>query len=75
MSINDHQYQDTFRLFFWGYVEIQEYKNNKQPIAELNNEIILVISEIKPKLCRHVIENFDKKVDVCRVARGGLIPY
>jgi len=35
------------------------------PIPELK-EIIRVIGEIEPQLYQHVIENFDKRVDICR---------
>ena len=50
---------------------LQEY--NPQSIPELKDEIIRVIGEIEPKLCQSVIENFNKRVDVCGAARGGLL--
>jgi len=57
--------------FLWGYVKSQVYKNNPQSIPELKDEIIRVIGEIEPQLCQNVIENFNKRVDVCGAARGG----
>ena len=61
--------------FLWGYVKSQVYKNNPQSIPELKDEIIREIEpqigEIEPQLCQNVIENFNKRVDVCGAARGG----
>ena len=41
----------------------QVFKNNPQSISELKDEIFGVI--------KNVIENFNKRVDLCRAARGG----
>jgi hypothetical protein len=57
--------------FLWGYVKSQVYKNNPQSIPELKDKIIRVIGEIEPQLCQNVIENFNKRVDICGAARGG----
>lgn len=56
---------DTLRLIaLW-----KAYKNNPQ--SEIKDEIILVICEIKSKLCQNVIENFNRSVDIYRAAGGG----
>lgn len=31
----------------------------------MKNEIISVISEIEPQLCQSIMENFNKRVNVC----------
>lgn len=46
-------------------------KNNPQSISELKYEIIAVTRGIELYSCQNVIDNFNKRVDVCRVARGG----
>lgn len=38
------------------------HENNPQSISELKEEIISVISEIEPKLCQNVIENFNRRM-------------
>lgn len=58
-------------FFLWGYVKSQVYKNNPQSIPKLKDEIIRVIGDIEPQLCQRVIENFNKRVDICRSSRGG----
>lgn len=58
-------------FFLWGYVKSQVYKNNPHSINKLKDEIIRVIREIEPQLCQRVIENFNKRLDICGNARGG----
>lgn len=43
------------------------YKNNPQTIQELKTNIEDVIREIDPQLCRNVIENFVKRIEVCNI--------
>ncbi|KZC03798.1 hypothetical protein WN55_04255 [Dufourea novaeangliae] len=57
--------------FLWGYVKDQVYADNPQSIEALKTNIRRVIGEIEPQLCKNVIENFDKRIDVCKHGRGG----
>lgn len=49
------------------------HKNNTQLIHEVRHEMIYIIIEIKPQTCQIVIENLNKRMDVYRGARGGLL--
>lgn len=53
--------------FLWGYMKSQIDKKNPQSIIDLKNELICVIGEIESQLCQIVIENFNKRMDICGV--------
>ncbi|KZC03963.1 hypothetical protein WN55_01223, partial [Dufourea novaeangliae] len=57
--------------FLRGYVKDQVYANNPQSIEALKINIRSVIDEIGSQLCKNVIENFDKKIDLCKRGRSG----
>ena len=42
------------------------YVNNPKTIEQLKDEIRSVIEGIEPQLCKNVIENFDKRMTICR---------
>lgn len=52
----DHQVQVIWHRWtiFWGYVKRQISNENPQSIPELKDEIIHVISEIKPQLYQNI---------------------
>lgn len=58
-------------FFLWGYVKGKVYANNPATIQQLKENIRGVIAEIEPELCRKVMENFVKRVDICQRSRGG----
>lgn len=63
------QYTSRSHFTFFVLGESQSYKNNSKSIAELRDEIIRTISEIKPHLCGNVTYIFNKIVDICGLAR------
>ncbi|KZC04047.1 hypothetical protein WN55_03832, partial [Dufourea novaeangliae] len=56
--------------FLWGYVKDQVNADNPQSIEALKTNIRRVIGEIEQQLCKNVIENFDKRIDVCKRGRN-----
>ena len=48
------------------YVRDQVYLDNAQCIEAVKTTIRRVIGEIEPQLCKNVIENFDKGINVCK---------
>ncbi|EGI66419.1 hypothetical protein G5I_05054, partial [Acromyrmex echinatior] len=57
--------------FYWGYLKMKLDANHPQTIPELKEEIRRTINEISPQLCQNVIENFVKRMNVCKQSRGG----
>ena len=55
----------------WGFLKGKVYANDPQTIPELKEEIRRTINEISPQLCQNVIENFVKRMNVCKQSRGG----
>ncbi|EFN65780.1 hypothetical protein EAG_00075, partial [Camponotus floridanus] len=47
------------------------YANDPQTILELKEEIRRAINEISPQLFQNVIENFVKRMNVCKQSLGG----
>ncbi|KZC09143.1 hypothetical protein WN55_00743 [Dufourea novaeangliae] len=58
--------------FLWGYVKDQVYADDPQSIEAFKTNIRRVIGEIQSQLCKNIIENFDKRIDVCKRGRGHL---
>ncbi|EFN82647.1 hypothetical protein EAI_09010, partial [Harpegnathos saltator] len=58
-------------FFLWGFLKGKVYANDPQTIPELKEEIRRTINEISPQLCQNVIENFVKRMNVCKQDRGG----
>lgn len=58
-------------FFLWGYVKSLVYTNNPQTSDDLKVNITRVIREIQPNLLERVIENWVRRLDVCRRSRGG----
>ena len=58
-------------FFLWGFLKGKVYANDPQTIPELKEEIRRTINEISPQLCQNVIENFVKRMNVCKQSRGG----
>ncbi|KZC03964.1 hypothetical protein WN55_01224 [Dufourea novaeangliae] len=57
--------------FLRGYVKDQVYADNPQSIEALKINIRRVIGEIGSQLCKNVIENFDRRINVCKRGRNG----
>ncbi|CAK9810854.1 Transposable element Tc3 transposase [Anthophora plagiata] len=58
-------------FFLWGFLKGKVYANNPQTIPELKEVIGRTITEISPQMCHNVIENFNKRINVCQQGRGG----
>lgn len=58
-------------FFLWGYVKDKVYTDNPQTLEHLKDNIREVIATIQPAMCKKVIENYIKRIDVCQAALGG----
>lgn len=58
-------------FFLFGYLKSRVYANNPQTLQQLKDNIRRAIAEISPDMCRKVIENFQKRIQWCKKARGG----
>ena len=58
-------------FFLWGYVKGKVYANNPRTIQELKNNIQNVIHEMEPQLCKNAMQNFNKRMVLCQMSRGG----
>lgn len=58
-------------FFLWGYVKDRVNTDRPQTLDQLKNNIRQVIGEIQPSMCRKVVENYIKRVKVCKRALGG----
>lgn len=61
-------------FFLWGYVKEKVYANGPQTIQALKENIRAVIRQIEPQLCENVMQNFLKRMAICRRSRGGHLP-
>ena len=57
--------------FLLGHLKDKVYANNPATIDALKDNVRREIAAIGPNVCRTVISNFTKRVDICRRARGG----
>lgn len=60
--------------FLWGHLKDRVYVNKPQTTDALKDEIRRCIDEISEALLQNVVQNFVKRADVCRRARGGHLP-
>ena len=58
-------------FLLWGFFKGKVYANNPQTIPELKDAIGRTIKEISPQMFQNVIENFDKRINVCKHGRDG----
>ncbi|EFN79275.1 hypothetical protein EAI_06104, partial [Harpegnathos saltator] len=56
-------------FFLWGFLKGKVYANDPQTIPELKEEIRRTINEISPQLCQNVIEDFVKRMNLCKQGR------
>lgn len=58
-------------FFLWGYTKDKVYTNNPQTLEQLKDNIREVIAAVQPAMCKKVIENYVKRIEVCKAALGG----
>ncbi|XP_060528432.1 uncharacterized protein LOC132703290 [Cylas formicarius] len=57
--------------FFLGYLRSRVYRNKPNTIPELKREIRREIAGIEPQLYQKVIGNFNNRITLCHMSRGG----
>lgn len=57
-------------FFLWGYLKSKVYEGKPETIQELKAAIIATINTVEEQLCQRVIENVDKRNEVCLRSRG-----
>ena len=57
-------------FFLWSYLKSQVYVNKPTTTRALKEEIQRCINEIQPHLCKMVMENFDKRVRMCKAVEA-----
>lgn len=60
--------------FLWGFVKDKVYANNPGTICELKANIRAVISEIGPKICENVMDNYGARMRSCINNQGAHMP-
>ena len=62
-------------FYLWGYLKDNVYRNNPQIIQELKQAITFQIRQIPREECARVIENFARRLEVCRQRGGGHLEH
>lgn len=57
--------------FLWGYVKSKVYANHPATLEELEDNIRETIAAIPADMLERVIENWTKRIAVCKAGRGG----
>ncbi|GFT13991.1 integrase catalytic domain-containing protein [Trichonephila clavipes] len=60
--------------FLWGYVNSLVYADKPQTPDQLEDNIRLVIADIRPQMSEKVIENWTSRLDYIRASRGSPMP-
>ncbi|GFW60018.1 uncharacterized protein TNCV_4864731 [Trichonephila clavipes] len=60
--------------FLWGYVKSLVYADKPQTLDHLEDNIGLVIADIRPQMLEKVIENWTSRLDYIRTSRGSPMP-
>ncbi|GFY15859.1 uncharacterized protein TNCV_1285041 [Trichonephila clavipes] len=60
--------------FLWGYVKSLVYADKPQTLDHLEDNIRLVIADIRPQMLEKVIENWTSRLDYIRASRGSPMP-
>ncbi|GFU69137.1 transposable element Tc3 transposase [Trichonephila clavipes] len=60
--------------FLWGYVKSLVYADKPQTLDHLEDNIRLVIADIRPQMLEKVIENCTSRLDYIRASRGSPMP-
>ncbi|GFU52451.1 hypothetical protein TNCV_2546101 [Trichonephila clavipes] len=61
-------------FFLWGYVKSLVYADKPQTLDHLEDNIRLVIADIRPQMLEKVIENWTSRLDYIRASRGSRMP-
>ncbi|GFW32077.1 uncharacterized protein TNCV_2601031 [Trichonephila clavipes] len=61
-------------FFLWGYVKSLVYADKPQTLDHLEDNIRLVIADIRPQMLEKVIENWTSRLDYIRTSRGSPMP-
>ena len=57
--------------FLWGYLKDKVYKTRPQSIEELKENIRAEMQAIPLDTCKAVMENFTRRLELCREQNGG----
>ncbi|GFT74196.1 putative DD41D transposase [Trichonephila clavipes] len=60
--------------FLWGYAKSLVYADKPQTLDHLEDNIRLVIADIRPQMLEKVIENRTSRLDCIRASRGSHMP-
>ncbi|GFX27561.1 uncharacterized protein TNCV_4996161 [Trichonephila clavipes] len=60
--------------FLWGYVKSLVYADKPQTLDHLEDNIRLVIADIRPQMLEKVFENWTSRLDYIRASRGSPMP-
>ncbi|GFX44062.1 uncharacterized protein TNCV_4118581 [Trichonephila clavipes] len=60
--------------FLWGYVKSLVYADKPQTLDYLEDNIRLIIADIRPQMLEKVIENWTSRLDYIRASRGSHMP-
>ncbi|GFT87749.1 putative DENN domain-containing protein 10 B [Trichonephila clavipes] len=60
--------------FLWGYVKSLVYADKPQTLDHLEDNIRLVIADIRPQMLEKVIENWPSRLDYIRASHGSHMP-
>ncbi|GFX33772.1 transposable element Tc3 transposase [Trichonephila clavipes] len=60
--------------FLWGYVKSLVYADKPQMLDHLEDNIRLVIADIRPQMLEKIIENWTSRLDYIRASRGSPMP-
>ncbi|GFW19924.1 retrovirus-related Pol polyprotein from transposon 17.6 [Trichonephila clavipes] len=60
--------------FLWGYVKSLVYADKPQTLDHLEDNIRLVIADIRPQMLEKVTENWTSRLDYIRASRGSPTP-
>ncbi|GFW42217.1 putative transposable element [Trichonephila clavipes] len=60
--------------FLWGYVKSLVYADKPQTLDHLEDNILRVIADIRPRMLEKVIENWTSRLDYIRASRGSPMP-
>ncbi|GFU29635.1 transposable element Tc3 transposase [Trichonephila clavipes] len=60
--------------FLWGYVKSLVYADKPQTLDNLEDNIRLVIADIRPQMLEKVIKNWRSRLDYIRASRSSHLP-
>ncbi|GFV60789.1 DUF4817 domain-containing protein [Trichonephila clavipes] len=60
--------------FLWSYVKSLVYADKPQTLDHLENNIRIVIADMRPQMLEKIIENWTSRLDYIRASRGSPMP-